>query len=472
MTKDATTVLPLANSKNIKQLPFLIILILFSFFSVLNIPVLATLWRHGFDDGTYSHAFLIPFISLYLYFKLSEIGKLQFRDTPNIYINALVILGAFLLFLTSNAQISLGYWLATLFLLIMAMSSIFKLNRYTVFPALYLVFIFPFWGGLTDILQTMSVTAVTLMMGLTGIPTYVEAQYVSIPAGTFEIADGCSGLRYIIVSLAISTLYIFLFIKDTKRAAIFFTAAIIGGLLTNWLRITILILIGHETDMTHSLMYDHNSFGWYIYIPFMILLYILGNKITDSDLLETKDTFSTASNNANLNRLTFTTAIIAFVISSTSFTFLVTKDDVSTRATEFSQTVHPEIYFYSNVEVTSKKTLPEHSLHFQYKFTGKDLDSKPTYFANQFIPKGWQLEKERVTDNWRELWLFKGEKRAFVSYNFQLGEFTTANKKSYKLKRLQTIFSKQQPMLNWLWMPCENNCQREYRKFTHFKNIQ
>ena len=56
----------------------LTLILVFVLILVLNIPVVVTLWRHGFDDGTYSHAFLIPFISLYLYYvSLSEMECLN-----------------------------------------------------------------------------------------------------------------------------------------------------------------------------------------------------------------------------------------------------------------------------------------------------------------------------------------------------------------------------------------------------------
>ena len=131
----------------------------------------------------------------------------------------------------------------------------------------------PGWGLLTAILQKVSTNAVTFLMSYSGIPTFVEGNFVTIPAGVFEIAGGCSGLRYLIVSLAISSLFSFLYIKNTKKALLFFTVAILGALITNWIRITALILIGEYTDMQSDLMTDHNVFGWYLYIPFMFLLF-------------------------------------------------------------------------------------------------------------------------------------------------------------------------------------------------------
>ncbi|WP_372621763.1 hypothetical protein, partial [Alteromonas stellipolaris] len=51
--------------------------------ALLNYPVMKTLWDNGFDDGTYSHAYLIPAIILYLIYTAAEQEKLIFRAKIN-----------------------------------------------------------------------------------------------------------------------------------------------------------------------------------------------------------------------------------------------------------------------------------------------------------------------------------------------------------------------------------------------------
>ncbi|MCI2282213.1 exosortase [Colwellia sp. MSW7] len=233
--------------------PFISVLLITVLVALLNMPIMATLWRYSFDDGTYSHAYLIPFIVLYLYFVLHENSELKFREDFSWLALLLLVFSAYSLFVTSTAQITLTYWLATLMLLCAAINFLFKPTIKLFFPALYFIFLIPLWGILTVPLQNLSVIAVNSLMGLTSIPVYVENQFVHIPSGVFEIAGGCSGLRYLLTSLAISSLYIFLHLRNIKNIAIFASIAILGALLTNWLRIAILIIIGHQTEMTDRL---------------------------------------------------------------------------------------------------------------------------------------------------------------------------------------------------------------------------
>lgn len=431
--------------------PFLGILILFTVICALNIPILITLWRHGFDDGTYSHAFLIPFISLYLYYELAQSGKLQFREAFSIIPAILLLFSCYLLFITSNAQISIGYWGAFLAVLITSVTMLYRFNWYIVFPAAFLVFIFPFWGGITTTLQGISVFAVTLLMSFTSVPTYVEAQYVSIPSGTFEIAHGCSGLRYLIVSLAISSLYIFLNIKSFWKAALFFSIAILGGLLTNWLRITILILIGDYTNMTHSLMNDHNNFGWYVYMPFMLLLFILGGALSKS--VTKTNIQNTVKKSSQVNKFCILALICSLSLSSTTIPSLVTNK----KPVNFITAVNfPKImYFYSVSEIKLNNTLI-----LKYQFNQADLDSKPTFYDNNLLPKGWSTVSKKNKDNIYQAHISNGSQQAIIQIFYKLNNSTFGDAKQFKLERLKlgVLGQKNNIALYWSMTPCGNRC--------------
>jgi exosortase len=371
----------------------------------------------------------------------------------------------------NTAQISIGYWFSSLLLLTLTVLALFRFNWYVVFPAFYLIFIFPFWGSLIGLLQDMSVTSVEYMMSFTGIPTYVEAQYVSIPAGTFEIANGCSGLRYFIVSLSISSLYIFLFINNIKRAGIFFLFAILGGLITNWLRITILVIIGHQTDMTHSLMNDHNSFGWYVYLPFMLLLFMLGNKLKDHDLLDSAP-LQNSSLVKTVGAPNYPTLIILVLVLFSSSTLLhnVINNQVADDKKPYHlSSLSPKIFNYSHIETVQLPNFSLDSVYNIYSYDSKDLDSKPTYFENTYLAKGWDIESDISTNEWNIYIVRKNTKRAIMAYSFQLNNFRTSSSKSFKIERLKTAFSNPgNPTLHWLYTPCLSRCVSESKKVSYY----
>ena len=444
--------------------PFIGICFLFIAICALNMPILVTLWRHGFDDGTYSHAYLVPFITLYLYYQLSLSGKLQFRGTLATFPAIFLLISCYLLFVSSNAQISIGYWGALLAVCITSINLLYKFNWSVVFPAAFLVFILPFWGLLVPFLQNLSITAVTYIMSFSGVPTYVEGNFVTIPAGVFEIADGCSGLRYMIVSLAIGTLFIFLNIKDTKRAALFLSLTIFGALLTNWIRITALILIGDYTNMESSLMEDHNTFGWYLFVPFMFILFWWGNKFSDIDLTtpesdsvpKSTEHVNTPQVHSKANKSAFAVLLVILALSSTTIsTMLIPAPAVSNLTSDDSFEVKPKIHFYAFV--TSKSTSKDSDIvELTYVFNGKELDGKPSYYENDLIPNGWQSINQDVEKNQNIHTVFKSGKTAVIVASYEINQQQFGSLRAFKIARLAMAAKNiNQTKLHWKFIPCQ-----------------
>ncbi len=318
---------------------------------------------------------------------------------------------------------------------------IFNNDKKIIFASFYFVFLLPVWGVLTTPLQQISIEAVSLIMGLTNIPVYVENTFIHIPSGTFEIAGGCSGLRYLLTSLAISSLFSFLYLRNVKSTVIFVWIAIMGALLTNWLRIIALIVIGHQTDMTSSLMEDHNFFGWYIYAPFMLLLFKLGNHLSDKNVNINDSTEKTTKKNTTNWKIT---AVICagLLLSSTTLTMSeIAKPEI------VKTELHPKIRHYSSAEIviSSAKTT-----YIIYDFKGDNLEEKPTFYENNFIPSTWQVLTKDVYNDEQKFKIRKGLKTAIVTISFQIADKKIGSSSKFKLERLkQALFGIKNTQLHW-----------------------
>jgi exosortase A len=427
--------------------PFLSIIILFSVLSLFNLPILDTIWHYSFDDGTYSHAYLIPFIVLYLFYVINKQGELKYRDSLSAPALALLIISAYILFVTSTAQISLLYWFAILLLYYSTVNFVFKTNIRIMAAASYFIFLLPVWGILTNPLQTISIFAVNLIMSFTTIPVFVENEFVQIPSGVFEIADGCSGLRYLLTSLAISTLFSCLYFKTIKNTTIFISVAILGALLTNWLRITALIIIGHQTNMTSDLMADHNMFGWYLYIPFMFLLFRFGGYLTEKEKNKeiTVDNSTTIPVNKPKGSFVFI-LITALLLSSTSLN-MSGSINIEKKPINAASYLQPIIYNYSSIEFISKNPI---NTQLIYSFNEHHLESKPTYFENNFIPENWFVV-DRIINSQNQIFTIKnGLKTAIITVSYEISGLKVGSPSKFKLERLkQAIFGKGTTKLHW-----------------------
>lgn len=426
---------------------------------VANYPIIESLWVYSFDDGTYSHAYLVPFIVTYLFYILEQENRISYRDKLSISWTTVAIAIGFGLVLATWSQITLLYWAASLLALFALVFCIFRFNVSTFFPFAFLIFIFPFWGALAAPLQSLSVYVVSALMSLTSIPVYVENEFVTIPAGVFEIAEGCSGLRYVIVSTAISSLYVFLYLKTNRSALIFTTVALLGALVTNWLRIVALIVIGHETEMQSSLMTDHNNFGWYIYIPVAIFQFHIGRKLEDrdSDILEINEKVIEPHSSLFSLKIAVVTAIIGVILSSS---VAMSSAQHNSQDTCASQPLHisPEIH---NADlVCTEKSNDVVSANFY--FYGTSFDSKASYYLNSPLPLGFTTLKVTKSENWNliEAKNIKGEMFVIAyRYGTDFGHYLSSL--SLKKARLLNAFSANTSSnIQWKLTRCNNACNQ------------
>ena len=119
------------------------------------------------------------------------------------------------------------------------------------------------------------------VLSLIGLPVYFDGLHFQIPAGVFEIAGGCSGLHFFIVGIAIAVFYGELHRDRLATRVKLVALAIVMALLTNWLRIAIIIIAGHLTDMRHYLVSgEHYTFGWAMFAVAMTIYFLIVRRWT------------------------------------------------------------------------------------------------------------------------------------------------------------------------------------------------
>ncbi len=137
-------------------------------------------------------------------------------------------------------------------------------------PFALLWFAVPMWAPIEPPLQLTAAAVVRHLVGWAGIPVYIDANFVHVPAGTFEIERGCSGLGFLLTSLSLSG-YLILSVRPAPwRAAALAATAVVFGLAANWIRIMVIVLVGQRYGMESRLVHDHVWLGWVIYTVLMV----------------------------------------------------------------------------------------------------------------------------------------------------------------------------------------------------------
>src|SRR5690606_24257028 len=118
------------------------------------------------------------------------------------------------------------------------------------------------------------------LLRVVGIPSHFIGNDVQIPAGTFEIAGGCSGLHFFVVALAIGALMGEMRGDDWRGRLKLLLLAGALALVCNWLRVFTIILAGHYTHMQHYLVaQSHYGYGWMVFALAMVVFFVLERRI-------------------------------------------------------------------------------------------------------------------------------------------------------------------------------------------------
>jgi exosortase len=148
------------------------------------------------------------------------------------------------------------------------------------FPIFYLYSAIPVWGVVNGFFQWASVYASRFALRMVGVPAFFEDNRVHIPEGTFEIAGGCSGLHFVVVGLSIALLLSELRGDGWRNRLKLAAIALALAVFTNWVRIFIIILAGHLSNMQNYLVArSHYGFGWLLFGVAMAVLLLIERRI-------------------------------------------------------------------------------------------------------------------------------------------------------------------------------------------------
>lgn len=225
----------------------------------------------------YRHGLLIAPIALAWLLRVAyRASSQQIRVSP---VGCVLLAGALLLWivaLRANSDIGIEALFPPIIWLAILAAAGWAIAREMIAPVAYLFFAIPVWEFLLPTLQTLSVNATEAALAWTGIPAEVSEYLVTLPSGSFEIVEGCSGKRYFVVSLAVSVIAGALQHLRGWRFALLVAAGGVLALVANWLRIYVVIAAGHATEMQHYLVaVEHQTFGNVIFAALLIVIYLV-----------------------------------------------------------------------------------------------------------------------------------------------------------------------------------------------------
>ncbi len=235
------------------------------------------------QSKTYEHGFVIVPISLWLAWRKREQIKQTLLSTSWIPI-VLLLLPTLLWMVGKAADVALFEHVAAIFslqLLIWALIGT-PLTKVLFFPIFYLVFCIPFGEELIPFLQEITADIAVFALHLSNIPVYREGLYLSIPNGLFEVAEACSGIRFLISSIALGTLFAYLSFSKWWKIFVFVIFSFIFPIIANGIRAYGIVLIGYLSDMKYATGADHLIYGWVFFALVIGVIFYVADKFSDS----------------------------------------------------------------------------------------------------------------------------------------------------------------------------------------------
>lgn len=243
---------------------------------------------------TFTHGFLILPISLYLVWLNKKplsllVPASQFWALPLI---AIVSFG-WLMASMVGVQVVEQWAFVTLLILFVLLIFGWAVVKQLLFPLLYLYFMVPFGEQFIQPMMNMTAGFVIKAIELTGIPIYSEGTFFTLPSGSWSVVEGCSGVRYLIASIALGTLYAYMTYTSYIKRSVFILASILFPIVANWLRAFMIVMLGHFSDMKLATGVDHIIYGWVFFGIVLFIMFWVGSYWRDDEpIIKEPENFS------------------------------------------------------------------------------------------------------------------------------------------------------------------------------------
>ena len=190
-------------------------------------------WR----SATFQHAFLVAPLSLWLAWRLrGRLATLTPRPQPALL--AVLALAAAVWLVGDLAAANVVTQAMLVLMLVASVPAVLGLRVAweLAFPLAFLFFMVPAGDFLLPTLMDATADFTVSALQLTGVPVYREGRQFIIPTGSWSVVEACSGVRYLIASVMVGTLFAYLNYRSAARRWAFVAVSVVVPVVANWPR--------------------------------------------------------------------------------------------------------------------------------------------------------------------------------------------------------------------------------------------
>ena len=234
-----------------------------------------TMFAQWWDSSTYNHILLVPGILGWLVWqRRMEV----LRIAPRAWWPGLFAVAAAILLWALGALAGLNLFRQAGAVALLPASALLLLGPRVfaglLFPFAYMAFLVPFGDELVPPLQTITAKLTVALVHLSGIPANIDGVFIDTPAGLFEVAEACSGVKFLIAMVALGVLVANVCFRSWRRRAAFMALCIAAPILANGVRAWGTIYAAQYIGADRAGGVDHLIYGWVFFA--LVIALVLG----------------------------------------------------------------------------------------------------------------------------------------------------------------------------------------------------
>ena len=267
-------------------------------------------------NETFTHGFLVlPLVLWLIWKKKSQILLIKPCSEPRAFLLLILLLIGWLISAVADVQIVQQFCMVTIILTSIWIIAGRQLLFYVFVPLMFLYFAVPFGQVFIPPLMELTADFTVAMIRMTGIAVYRDGLSFTLPTGSWSVVEECSGVRYLIASFLLGSIYAYLNYSSTKKRVIFILLSLILPVVGNSLRAFGIVMIGHYSGMKLAIGADHLLYGWVFFGVIIFLLFYAGSFWRDTeDSFEDTNGEKTVLVDDQKNYLPFVFMTITFLI--------------------------------------------------------------------------------------------------------------------------------------------------------------
>lgn len=274
--------LPRSDALAAWRLPLLGCALLLAVIGALFHETLGAMFAIWMRSDTFAHCFLVPPISAWLVWR-GRARLVGLVPAPSVWAWPPFVGACVLWLLGELAGVNAASQTAVMAMLVLSVPALLGLQvaRALAFPLLFLFFAVPAGEFLTEPMIDATADFTVSALQFTGVPVYREGRSFVIPSGSWSVIEACSGVRYLIASFMVGTLFAYLNFATWRRRAVFMLVSLAVPVLANWVRAYMIVMLGHLSGNKLAVGVDHLIYGWVFFGIVIMAMFMLGARFAD-----------------------------------------------------------------------------------------------------------------------------------------------------------------------------------------------